>query len=45
MKIEFTKEDINQIRRIARQEIQRFWYDAIKELNENIKKDDTEDLK
>jgi len=36
MKIEFTKEDIEQIRRIIRQEISRFWYGAMDDLNKKI---------
>ena len=40
MKIDFTKEDIEQIRRVIRQEIKSFWYGAMEELNVKIRKDE-----
>jgi len=45
MKIEFSKEDIEQIRRIARQEIYRFWYDAMQELRKKCTEDDMQEFK
>jgi len=45
MKIELSEEYIIQIRRIVRQEIQKFWHDANKELSDKIFKDEVERLK
>ena len=45
MKIEFTKEDIKKIRRIARQELNRFWYDTMNSLHLKEEEDIKEDLK
>ena len=43
MKIEFTKEDVEQIRRLCRSELQSFWYSANKEMldiaEEELKKE------
>lgn len=45
MKIDFTKEDIEQIRRLIRSEIQRFWYGANKELLAKLSEDFKETIK
>jgi len=44
METKLDKEDIKQIKRLIRLEIQRFWYDANFKLMEKIKQDEVEEF-